>query len=123
MGPATRQDVQNIVDIARNRITERTVTKQDISALSDSVRQLNALHQQSQQLLKQGEYQHLQLNRRIEAVEARITSLESEIRSLAATMSRSVEQRQKPVIMTAPTPAEQQATEPGMMRQYGYEPY
>ena len=75
MNPATRQDVQNIVDVARNRIEQRTVAKQDIINLTDSLKQLIGLHQQSQQMIKQSEYQRLQLTRRSIAVEARLSTL------------------------------------------------
>lgn len=123
MSPATRQDVQNIVDVARNRIEQRTVAKQDLLNLTDSLRQLIGLHQQSQQMIKQSEYQRLQLTRRAAALEARMSSLENEIRTLSAIMTRMAGQKQQPIII--PTPQTQQLpnqNEPGMARQYGYTP-
>ena len=121
MGPqVTRQDVQNIVDVARNRIEQRTVAKQDIINLTDSLRQLIGLHQQSQQMIKQSEYQRLQLTRRSTALEARMSSLENEIRALTAATNRMAGQKQQPIIV--PTPVLQaQEPEPGMARQYGYQ--
>lgn len=121
MGPATRQDVQNIVNVATNRITERTVSRQDISVLADTMRQLVASHQQSQQMIKASEYQRLQLTRRAAAVEARMTSLENEIRALTAAMNRMIVQKSQPIIVPTPQQTSNQ-TEPGMLRQYGYEP-
>ena len=123
MGPAaTRQDVQNIVDVARNRIEQRTVAKQDIVNLTDTLKQLIGLHQQSQQMIKQSEYQRLQLTRRSAAVEARMTSLENEIRTLITATNRLSEQKQQPIIVPAPAPQPQAAqNEPGLARQYGYQ--
>lgn len=100
MNPASRQDVQNIVDISRNRIMERMVTKQDLMMISDMVKNLLALHQQSQQMLKQGEYQRSQLSRRVVALEARTISLENEIRALSIHTSRLVDQR-SPLVAAA----------------------
>lgn len=119
--PATRQDVQNIIDVARNRIEQRTVAKQDILNLTDSLRQLIALHQQSQQMIKQSEYQRLQLTRRAAAVEARMSSLENEIRTLTAATNRMAGQKQQPIIIPAPIQPTGE-TEPGLARQYGYQP-
>jgi hypothetical protein len=123
MNPASRQDVQNIVDVARNRIEQRTVAKQDLINLTDSLRQLIGLHQQSQQMIKQSEYQRLQLTRRAAAVEARMSSLENEIRTLTAVITRMVGQKQQPIIVPAP-PTQQVSNqnEPGMARQFGYTP-
>ena len=121
--PASRQDVQNIVDIARNRIEQRTVAKQDIINLTDSLRQLIGLHQQSQQMIKQSEYQRLQLTRRSAAVEARLANLENEIRSLTASTNRMAELKQQPIVMPqVPQQAQQAETQPGMLRQYGLQP-
>jgi hypothetical protein len=121
MSPATRQDVQNIVDVARNRIEQRTVAKQDIVNLTDSLRQLIGLHQQSQQMIKASEYQRLQLTRRAAAVDVRLANLENEIRTLSAIMTRMVEKQQPAVVPTQPQPqVEQRQNEPGMARQYGY---
>lgn len=120
MNPASRQDVQNIVDIARNRIEQRTVAKQDIINLTDSLKQLIALHQQSQQMIKQSEYQRLQLTRRSAAVEARLMNLENEIRTLTASMNRVADQRQQPVVIPA-QPQVDRSTEPGILRQFGYQ--
>ncbi len=93
MQPVNRQDVQNIVDIARNRIMERMVSRQDLSPIYDMVKNLTALHQQSQQLLKQGEYQRSQLSRRVVALEERTISLENEIRALSVLTSKLIDQR------------------------------
>lgn len=99
MNPASRQDVQNIVDNARNRIMERTVTRQDLIAISDMTRSLIALHQQSQQMLKQSEYQRSQLSRRLVAIEARMIAFENQMQALGTVVSRSAGQRPQQIIM------------------------
>lgn len=119
MNPVNRQDVQNIVEIARNRIMERMVTKQDILALTDTVKNLSALQLQSQQLLRQGEYQRSQLSRRVVALEARTIALENEIRSLNSSLSRMVGQRPQQIIM----PVQNQPDERAMQQAAQYAEY
>ena len=120
MNPASKQDVQGIIDNARNRLEQRTVARQDILNLTESIKQLVTLHQQSQQMIKQSEYQRLQLTRRSEAVETRLSSLENEIRSMSAALSRVEEQHKQPVVVSMPAQADR-SSEPGMLRQFGYQ--
>jgi hypothetical protein len=121
MGPVTRQDVQNIIETARNRIMERVANRQDITMLNDTVRQLANMLQQNQQLLKQSEYQRLQLNRRAVALEARLATLEGETRNMAIAMNKMAGQKAQPIIIPAPQQNNPEV-EPGMARQYGYQP-
>ena len=120
MNPASKQDVQGIVDIARNRLEQRTVARQDILNLTESIKQLVILHQQSQQMIRQSESQRLQLTRRSEAVETRLNSLENEIRSMGVVLSRIADQQKQPVVVSMPTQADR-SNEPGMLRQFGYQ--
>lgn len=121
MNPVNRQDVQNIVEVAKNRIMDRMVTKQDIVALTDTVKNLAALHQQSQQIVKQSEYQQSQLSRRIVSLEAKISGLENDTRVMAATVARSMEQRQpQQIIMPVQTQADEKAMR--QAAQYVYRP-
>lgn len=99
MNPANRQDVQNIVEGARNRIMERMVTRQDILILNDTIKNLSALNLQTQQLLKQADYNRSQSSRRIVALEARIASLQNEVRVLASLVARTADQKPQQVIM------------------------
>lgn len=147
MGPViTKQDVQNIVDNARNRIMDRVVTRQDVQGLTDNVRllvnqrqQMSAqvvtrqdlqnvndslknmlsIIQQNQQLLRQAEYQRLQLIRRVVALETRISQLEQELRSHKSTISRFAETRPQQVVPVQPQP---QANAEGYQGQYVYRP-
>ncbi len=118
MGPVSRQDVQNIVEVARNRIMERAVTKQDITTLTDTIRNLTNLHQQSQQMLKQSEYQRLQLSRQVVAAEARLANLENEVRTTQAMINRLAGQRPQHIIMPVPVPQGQD----NQPTQYSYRP-
>ena len=98
MNPATKQDVQNIVDVTRNRVMERMLTKQDISSVVDCMKTIQALQQQNQQLLRQLDAQITQSNRRITTLESRAVSLETEVRSLRMDVQRLGEQRQQIVM-------------------------
>lgn len=113
MNPISRQDVQNIVDISRNRIMERMVTKQDVAMVSEALRNIMVVNQQNQQLLKQSEYQRAQLAKRVVTLEGRIASFENEIRSVSTTMLRSAEQRAQQI--TLPT-----QNQPQESPQYAY---
>lgn len=81
---------------------ERMVTKQDVSILNDTIKGLIALEQQSQQMLKQAEYNRSQLSRRVVSLETRIANFENEIRVLTATVTRSSEQQRQPLQVAAP---------------------
>ena len=101
MNPISRQDVQNIVDISRNRIMERMVTKQDVAMVSEALKNIMAVNQQNQQLLKQSEYQRAQLAKRVATLEGRIASFENEIRVVSTTMLRSAEQKAQQITLPA----------------------
>jgi hypothetical protein len=120
MGPANRQDVQNIVDIARNRILERTVTKQDLTVLSEAVRNLMNMQQQSQQMLKQGEYQRLQFTRRAVALEARMALIENELRGVQQALTKLAGQKPEKVIMPMPAPASERPIAQSQASEYAY---
>ncbi len=110
MTPITRQDIQNILQITLNRAMERVAMKQDVIILADAVRNLSAMHQHSQQLLKQSEDQRVQLIRRAVALEGRLATLENEIRGLNATVAK-ISLHQQPTSMALPAmPAENQET-------------
>lgn len=119
MGPVNRQDVQNIVEIARNRIMERAVTKQDMAVMMESIRNLTNMHQQSQQILKQGEYQRSQLTRRAVALETRLGTVENELKTVQYLLGKLAEQKPQQIIM--PVRPEQPAT-PEPTPDYAYRP-
>ncbi len=82
----TKQDVQNVIDNARNRWLERVATRQDVHALQDTVRLLTTALQQSQQLLRQDETHRVQLVRRSIAIETRLTQLDHELQNVRRTL-------------------------------------
>lgn len=88
MVPLTKQDMQNVIDNARNRWLERVATRQDMQVLQDTIRVLTATLQQSQQLLRQGDYQRVQLVRRAVAMESRMVQLEHELQSMRRAMTQ-----------------------------------
>lgn len=94
MNPISRQDVQNIVDISRNRIMERMVTKQDVAMVAEAMKNVLATCQQSQQLLRQSEYQRVELSRRVATLEARLSHFEQEMRVLNTAVLKTVERGQ-----------------------------
>jgi hypothetical protein len=99
---------------------ERMVTRQDLNTLTDTVKNLIVLHQQSQQLIRQGDYQRSQLSRRVVALEARTVSLENEIRALSVLTSRLVDQQSPLVAAVAKTHFEETAPQqaPQYIQQY-----
>lgn len=117
MNPASKQDVQNIVEIARNRTLDKIPTKPEFSQLFDNVRNLINMHLQSQQLLKQSEYQRSQLSRRVVAFEARVASLETEVKTLEYMISKLAERPPQQIVM--PARPDQQAAP---STQYVYRP-
>lgn len=82
MTPITKQDLQNVVDTARNRIMERAASRQDVLSLQDTIKMLTTLQQQSQQLQRQAEYQRVQLVRRAVALETRMVQMEREVQNM-----------------------------------------
>lgn len=92
MGP-TRQDVQTIVDAAKNRVLERIATKQDVQILTDCVKTLLNVQQQNQQLLRQAEGQRIQLINRAAALEARLAQLERELQTCKTMIRQPQQQR------------------------------
>ncbi|HTE57432.1 MAG TPA: hypothetical protein VK694_01720 [Verrucomicrobiae bacterium] len=82
----TKQDLQNALDVARNRLLERVATRQDVNSLRETIKVLTVTLQQSQQLLRQEEYQRVQLVRRAVAMESRMVGLENELRQVRTSM-------------------------------------
>lgn len=80
----TKQDIQGVIDSARNRILERVATRQDIQSACDASRDrvltyVHDVQQQQYQLSRQTNIQVNQLVRRMAAMESRLLTLESEL--------------------------------------------
>ena len=101
MAPASKQDIQNLLDQTKNRITEKMASRQDVQCLQDLVRSLVATNQQTQQLLRQGEMQRAQLVRRTVALEARIIQLDQQLRYLQQTILRLVDSKPEQIVIPA----------------------
>lgn len=82
MGNISRQDVQSIVDNARNTLLQRLVTKQELQSTTDTTRdRLITLLQQQAQLIKQMNYQSIQMFRRTVAMEQKMATLEHDLKA------------------------------------------
>lgn len=80
----TKQDIQGVIDSARNRILERVATRQDIQTACDASRDrvltyVHDVQQQQYQLSRQTNIQVNQMVRRLAAMESRLLTLESEL--------------------------------------------
>ena len=84
----TKQDLHNVIESARIRLMDRVATRQDMQGLRDTVRTLTATLQQSHQLLRQEEYQRVQLVRRAVAMESRMIQMEHELQNMHRLMSQ-----------------------------------
>src|SRR5438105_4077668 len=117
----TRQDVQNIVDNARNRVFERldrTATRQDMQIQSDLLKVMLTNLQQCQQIVRQSEYQRVQMMRHTAALEARIAQMDQEMRLLRATIDKLIESQPTQVIM----PVQADGTQKTPEQRYLYNP-
>lgn len=117
MGPLTKQEAQNLLDNFRNQLLQRTATKQDVQSLADIVKTLLSTTQQSQQILRQAEYQRSQSTRRIIALETRLAQMEQELHAYRESMNRMVASHSQPpqIVVTPPAHGQSQG-------QYVYRP-
>lgn len=109
----TKQDIQNMLDNARNRLMERVASRQDVLVLQDTIKSLTVTLQQSQQLLRQNEYQRVQLVRRAVAMESRMVQMEQELQNVRRALNqvanmRPSERVTERVIMAQPEPAREE---------------
>lgn len=97
----TKQDLQVAVDNVKNSILQRAVTKQDLEFSRDKViGYAHDLHQQNQQLLRQANYQNAQLLRRVATLEARLMTMEHDIKITNQLLAKLADHPQ-PIIMPA----------------------
>lgn len=88
MGPISRQDMQAMLESSKNRILERAACKTDLQPIQDLMKSIMQIFQQNQQLMKQFENQLLQVARRDIQLEARLATVERDIKELKAEMFR-----------------------------------
>lgn len=96
MSTMTRQDLQNVTEMAKNKIIERLVTKYDVQAACDSARDrilnnLQSMHLENQGMIRQINAQKDQSWRKIAALESQITGLQQEIRLMRLGLNRLLE--------------------------------
>lgn len=89
----TKQDIQNAVDTAKNRIMERMVTRQDVQMVCDASRDrvlayVQIIQQQQLQLARQTNAQILQIGKRGPAYESRLTNIENELKNTHVMLQR-----------------------------------
>lgn len=97
----SKQDVQSVVDNAKNQMLQRVVTKQDIQVQNDLLKVVIVNLQQCQQIVRQSEYQRVQMTRNISALEGRTMQMDQELRQLRATLDRLIEHQPERIMLPA----------------------
>lgn len=118
----TRQDLQGVVDVAKNRIIERLVSRAELQNVSDLNREkiLTALqnyHQQQQRLIAQSTWQINQALQRTIQMEARLVSLEQQLK-LTQQFLHKVLQVQAELPKTSAQPAAEPQTQTPVQASY-----
>lgn len=118
----SKQDVQNVVENAKNRIMERMASKQEVQIMCDGARDRVMTYMQTlvqahqNQLFNRENIHYTQTQRRIGNLEQRIASLDGEIKMLRRTIEQLAHAltaaQQQNSRMTMPLQPEQSATTP-----------
>ena len=117
----SKQDIQNVVENAKNRIMERMASRQEIQIINDSARDRVMTYMQTllqahqNQLFNRENIHYTQTQRRIGNLEQRIASLDGEIRLLRRTIEQlasALAAAQQTNRVTMPLQPEQSATTP-----------
>lgn len=98
MMAATRQDIQGVVDYAKNSILQRVMSKGEFQSVAEQVRdrilsEINSIHQENQQMLRASSQSRETLIRKTTAMESRMASLEQEFKVLQQMIGRIFEQQ------------------------------
>lgn len=118
----TRQDLQGVVDVAKNRIIERLVSRAEFQNVSDLNREkilttLQNYHQQQQRLIAQSTWQISQALQRTIQIEARLVSLEQQLK-LTQQLLQKVLQVQAELPKTSAQPQPEQQTQTSVQTSY-----
>jgi len=102
MMAATRQEIQGVVDYAKNSILQRLITKSEFQSLAEQVRdrilnEINTLHQENQMMLRQSANARETLMRKTASMEARMAMLEQEVKILQQILSKIFEQNTRTI--------------------------
>lgn len=89
----TNQDLQAITQVARDEIIDRLVTKYDVQAACDNIKDqilatVQALHMENQAFARQSNAQKDQTWRKLTEIEDQLTALQAEIRELNQKLTR-----------------------------------
>lgn len=95
-----KQDLQGAMEYAKNRIIERLVSKSDVQGACDNARDriiinMNSIHQQQQQYLRQSITQADQHARRGVIMETRLAALEQESRNISQLLARMLDEQRR----------------------------
>lgn len=91
MGTMTRQDLLTVTEVAKNKIIERLVTKYDVQAACDSVKNkimstVQSMQLENQAMMRQMNAQNDQTWRKVTSIESQVASLQREVRELSNLM-------------------------------------
>jgi hypothetical protein len=121
MADISRQDVQSLLDTTRNILLQRLVTRQEVQAITEGARdRIVANMQQQAQLVRQMNYQNIQMYRRVVALETRMANLEHELKASRQLTLHVAENMPQKIIM--PVMPENKAQAPTPTQQYAYRP-
>jgi len=100
----SRQDLQGVVDYAKNRIIERLVTKYDVqnaanSAVNRVMDNINDLRRDNQPVIRQTLALTEQTAQRTQILDARLSSIEQELKEMNSLLSRVVGQQNRAVTL------------------------
>jgi hypothetical protein len=118
MADITKQDIQSLLDAQRNMLLQRLGSRQDMQMLTDGARdKIMMLIQQQAQLVRQMNYQNIQMYRRVVSLETRAANLEHELKVVHQLVINLVENQPQKIVMPAqpeqgPVPAQQYAYRP-----------
>lgn len=126
MAPITKQDAQNLIENAKNRILEKVATRQEMQLLTEAsrdkvmnyVRDLLQVYQQN--MLRRNEYQQSQMLRRMIAMETRMTNLESELKATRQMLGQILEKVSSTQVATQRMTLPEQTQQSAGQGQYVY---
>lgn len=116
MAEISKQDLQNIIENAKNRIIDRTLTRQDMLTISDTTRDRiigsigDMVQSCHQQMYSRENILHNQTQRYISGLESRMMTMEAEIKSMKRLMIQMLDKLDAHRKTTVTLQPEQQAT-------------
>jgi|GEM_PF-4459408 len=98
MGQLNKQEVQSLLETLKNRILEKTVTRQELQTFTETsrdkvmtyVHDLVQIHQQN--MMRRQDVQNSQLTKRVAVLETRLITIEQELKYSRQLLERLVAQ-------------------------------